>query len=173
MTCDFNSISNSDVIMVMGSNTIEAHPVVATCIRERIRNESDKATLIVCNPRKIELANDADIYLQQKIGTDVALINCMINVIIREELHNEEFIEKHTEYFEELKKSVENYTPQKTEQITGVPREHIIDAAWTYANGKNSAIFYTMKITKHTNNTDNVRALSNLSLLCGMFSQGG
>ena len=173
MTNDFDSIKDSDVIMVIGSNTTEAHPVVGSFIRERIRGEIDKAALIVCDPRRIELANDADIYLQQKIGTDVALINCMINVILREELHNEEFIEKHTENFEELKKSVEEYTPKRIEQITGVPREHIIDAAWTYANGKNSAIFYTMGITQHTNGTDNVKALSNLALLCGMFGRSG
>jgi formate dehydrogenase alpha subunit len=173
MTNDFDSINDSDVILVIGSNTTEAHPVIGSFIRERVRSGDDKAALIVCDPRKIELADDATIYLQQKIGTDVALINCMMNIIIKEELHNEEFIEKHTENFDELRKSVEKYTPQKVERITGVPRERIIDAAWIYANGRNSAIFYTMGITQHTTGTNNVKALSNLALLCGMFGRSG
>ena len=116
MTNDFDSIKDCSVIMVIGSNTTEAHPVVGSFIREKVRDEDDKATLIVCDPRRIELAKDADMYLQQKIGTDVALVNGMINVIIKEGLHNKEFIENHVENFDELKKSVEKYTPEKASE---------------------------------------------------------
>jgi anaerobic selenocysteine-containing dehydrogenase len=165
MTNDFDSIKDSDVILVIGSNAAEAHPAAVSLIRKRIRSGDDKATLIVCDPCRTELADEADFYLQQKTGTDVALINSMMNVIIREELYNEEFVESNTESFNELKELVEQYSPRKVEQITGAPREVIIDAACTYANGKKCAIFYTVGITK---DTDNVKALTDLALLCGM-----
>ena len=169
MMNDFDSIKDADVILVIDSNTTEINSDVESFIRERISDSPDNASLILCGPRRIELASNAAIYMQQKTGTDAALINCMINVIIKEELHNEEFIENHTENFDELIKSVYKYTPQAAEQITGVPREQIIDAAWTYANGKNSAIFYIMETIQHTDGACDLRALSNLALLRGML----
>jgi len=170
MTNDFKSIKQADVMLVIGSNTTEAHPVLGAMIKERKRAG---AKLIVCDPRKIELAKYADVYLRQKSGTDVALVNGMMHVILRENLHNEAFIAERVENFDALKATVAAYTPEKTSEITGIPAELIEKAARIYATGPNSAIFYTMGITQHVTGTNNVRTMANLALLCGMLGRPG
>lgn len=170
MTNDFKSIKEADVLFVIGSNTTETHPVIGSWIKERRRNG---AKLIVCDPRKIELSEHADVHIRQKSGTDVALINGMMHVIIRDNLHNKAFVEERVENFEALRSLVSTYTPEKTSEITGIPSEIIEKAARTYADGPNSAIFYTMGITQHTTGTNNVRTLANLALLCGMLGRPG
>lgn len=170
MTNDLESIKHADTIMVIGSNTTEAHPVIGSMIKERVR---DGAKLIVCDPRKIELHELADVPIQQRSGSDVALINSIINVILEEHLENVEFIRERTENFEALEKIVKKYTPEYSEAITGVSPEIIRQAARIYASGPNSAIFYTMGITQHTAGTNNVKSLCNLALTCGMFGRLG
>ncbi len=170
MTNDFKSIRQADVMFVIGSNTTEAHPVLGAMIKERKKNG---AKLIVCDPRKIELAKYADVYLRQKSGTDVALVNGMMHVILRDNLQDEAFIAERVENFEALKTTVASYTPEKTSEITGVPAELIEQAARIYATGPNSAIFYTMGITQHVTGTNNVRTMANLALLCGMLGRPG
>ncbi len=170
MTNDFKSIKEADVLFVVGSNTTETHPVIGSWIKER---KADGAKLIVCDPRKIELAKYADVYIRHNSGSDVALVNGMMHVILRDNLHNAAFIGERVENFEALRKVVKEYTPEKTSEITGVPAELIEAAARTYAAGPNSAIFYTMGITQHQSGTDNVRSLANLALLCGMLGRPG
>lgn len=170
MTNDFKSIASADAIMVIGSNTTEAHPVVGSFIKQRVR---EGAALIVCDPRKIELASCTDMYVRQKSGSDVALINAMMNVIIDENLFDRKFIDERVEYFEELRKTVKKYTPEYASKITGVEPDAIRKIARVYAGGPNSAIFYTMGITQHTTGTNNVRSLCNLALLCGMIGRPG
>lgn len=170
MTNDFQSIQSADVILVIGSNTTEAHPVVGAMIKERT---SAGAKLIVCDPRRIELAGQADFYVRQRSGSDTALINSMMHVIIEEELFDADFIEERTENFAELRDVVKNYSPERAWEITGVEPEIIRQIASVYAKGSNSAIFYTMGITQHTTGTDNVRSLCGLALLCGMFGRSG
>jgi len=170
MTNDFKSIRQADVMLVIGSNTTEAHPVIGAMIKERRKNGGK---LIVCDPRKIELAKYADVYLRQKSGTDVALVNGMMHVILRDNLHNEAFIAERVENFDAMKAMVASYTPEKTSEITGIPAELIEKAARLYAAGPNSAIFYTMGITQHVTGTNNVRTMANLALLCGMLGRPG
>ncbi len=170
MTNDFRSIRKADVLFVIGSNTTEAHPVIGSWIKERRRAG---AKLIVCDPRKIELAEYADVYLRQKSGTDVALVNGLMHVILRDNLQDEAFLAQRVENFEALKAQVASYTPEVVSEITGVAPELIEEAARTYAQGPNSAIFYTMGITQHVTGTNNVRSMANLALLCGMLGRPG
>jgi len=170
MTNDFPSIKEADVMLVIGSNTTEAHPVIGSWIKEHRR---EGAKLIVCDPRKIELAKYADVYLRQKSGSDVALINGLMHVILRDNLQNQAFLDERVENLEALKETVKAYTPEKVSEITGLAPEDVEKAARLYAQGPNSAIFYTMGITQHTSGTNNVRSLANLALLCGMMGRPG
>lgn len=170
MTNDFDSLKQADVLLVIGSNTTETHPVIGSWIKER---KAQGAKLIVCDPRKIELSRYADIYIRQTSGTDVALVNGLMHVILRDNLHDQAFIDEHVENFEALKETVREYTPDRTSKITGVDPELIEAAARTYAAGPSAAIFYTMGITQHMSGTDNVRSLANLALLCGMMGRPG
>jgi len=170
MTNDFDSIKHADTIMVIGSNTTEAHPVVGMMIKEQVRKG---AKLIVCDPRRIELHDLATVKIQQRSGSDVALLNGMMNVILAENLHDPKFIGERVEKFEELKSLVGKYTPEYVEGITGIPADTIREAARLYASGPNSALYYTMGITQHTTGTNNVRSCCNLALLCGMLGRPG
>ena len=170
MTNDYKSIKEADVLFVIGSNTTETHPVIGSWFKEQARKGTK---LIVCDPRKIELAERADLHIRQKSGTDVALINGIMHIIIRDQLYDESFVNERTENFEALKETVSTYTPEEVSGITGVPAELIEEAAKAYANGTNSAIYYTMGITQHTSGTNNVRTLANLAMLCGMIGRPG
>lgn len=170
MTNDYESIKHADTIMVIGSNTTEAHPVIGAMIKERVRAG---ARLIVCDPRLIELHSFADVSVRQKSGSDVALINAMMRVIIKEGLHDESFIATRVEGFDALRAAVEKYTPEYAREITGVPAETIVKAARIYGEAKNAAIFYTMGITQHVTGTNNVRSLCNLALLSGNLGRPG
>lgn len=171
MTNDFDSVFQADTILVIGSNTTENHPVLGSWIKERKRNGD--ISLIVCDPRNIELADYADVSIMQKSGSDVALLNGLMNIIIEERLYDAEFVQKHMENFEELKKTVSSYTPEKVASITAVDEETLRKAARLYAKGPNSAIFYSMGITQHKYGTNNVRAVANTALLCGMVGRPG
>ena len=170
MTNDIESIQSADVIFVTGSNTTETHPVIGSFIKQRAE---EGATLIVCDPRKTEIAARAHIHIRHAIASDVALLNSMMHVIIEEGLQNTDFIKNRTENYDALAKEVRDYAPEKMESITGVSADEVRRVARLFAKGPNSAIFYTMGITQHTSGTDNVRALSNLALLCGMFGRPG
>ncbi|MCD6505015.1 formate dehydrogenase subunit alpha [Candidatus Poribacteria bacterium] len=165
MTNSIDEIADAECILVTGSNTTENHPIIALRIKEAVMKNGAK--LIVADPRKIELVSFATLWLRQRPGTDVALFNGMMNVIISEELHNEEFIEARTEGFELFRDFIKDYTPEAVERITGVPAERIIEAARIYAKARRSSIIYSMGITQHTTGTDNVLALANLAMLTG------
>lgn len=168
MTNGINELLGADVIFVMGSNTTENHPVIGAKIRQALRKGTK---LIVADPRKIELSNDADIFLQIKPGTDIALINSMMNVILSEGLENKEFIEERTENFEELKEAVKDFTPEKAAEICGVDPDDIRKAARLYAKSQKSSIVYCMGVTQHTSGTDNVMSMANLAMLCGQIGR--
>jgi formate dehydrogenase alpha subunit len=165
MTNTIAELRNADCILITGSNTSETHPIIALEIKAAVRQNNAK--LIVADPRKIEMTNFATLWLRHKPGTDVALFNGIVNVIINKKLYNEKFINEHTEGFNELKETVKKYTPEYVEKITGVPAEDIVLAAQMYAEAKNGSIVYSMGITQHTTGTDNVVALANLALLTG------
>jgi len=165
MTNSIAELEHADCILVTGSNTTETHPVIANLIKRAVRYHGAK--LIVVDPRKIDLVKYATLWLRQKGGTDVAWINGMMNVIVHEGLLDEKFISARTEGFEEFRKLVEEYTPDKVEKITGIPAEKIREAARIYGKAQAASIVYAMGITQHTTGTDNVLSLANLAMLTG------
>ncbi len=165
MTNSIAELENSDCILVTGSNTTETHPVISTFIKRaaRLKNKA----LIVIEPRRIDLVKHAALWLRQRPGTDIAVINGLMNLIIQENLHDQAYIAERTENFEALKETVAKYTPEYVEQISGVPAEDLRRAARLYAQAKAASIVYAMGITQHTVGTDNVKSLANLAMLCG------
>ena len=168
-----NSIADFDVtdcVFVIGSNTTECHPIIGSAIKRAVARG---ATLIVADPRSIELTECATMHLQQSGGTDVALINAMMRVILTEGLTDEQFIAERTEGFAELTKAVEPYTPELAEKITRVPAADIVRAARLYARADAASIVYAMGITQHSTGTDNVLSLANLAMLTGNVGKPG
>jgi formate dehydrogenase alpha subunit len=171
MTNSINDICQAEVILVIGSNTTEAHPVIALQMKAAVRKHGAK--LILIDPRQIELADFSHLHLRQKPGSDVAILNAMAHVIIREGLANEPFISGRTEGYQPFADSLGDWTPERAEALSGVPAAQIIEAARLYATAGTAAIFWAMGITQHTHGTDNVKALSNLALLTGQIGRPG
>ncbi len=170
MTNSFEDFEKADVILVIGSNTTENHPIAALAIKRALRNGTK---LIVADPRPIKLTKYAHLWLQHKPGTDVALINALANVILQEELWDKEFVWERTEGFEAYKESLKEYSPQKVERITGVSASLIERAARIFGAAKRGVIVYAMGITQHVRGTDNVLALANLAMLTGNVGREG
>ena len=164
MTNSIGEIEDTDAMFVIGSNTTENHPVIATFMKRAI-NKGSK--LIVADPRRIELAEYADVFLQLKPGTNIALLNGMMNVIIEKKLYDEKYIEERCENFEELVEVVKDYTPEVVAEICGVSAEDIIKAAIIYGEADKAGIYYTMGVTQHSTGTAAVMSVSNLALMCG------
>jgi formate dehydrogenase alpha subunit len=171
MTNTIADIEEADVILITGSNTTENHPVLSSVVKRAVTAKGTK--LIVVDPRRIRITRYAAKWLRQNLGSDVAWINGLMHVIIKEGLHDKEFIENRTEGFDELQKVVEKFTPDRVEQITGIPAQEIIDAARLYAKADRGCILYCMGITQHTTGTDNVKSLANLAMLCGNMGIAG
>jgi formate dehydrogenase alpha subunit len=165
MTNSIDEIENAGCMLITGSNTTETHPVISLRIKKAVRENGAK--LIVVDPRKIDITGYASIWLRQKPGTDVALFNGMMNVIISEGLYDRKFVEERTEGFEEIRGTVKKYTPGYAERITGVPAGDIRAAARMYSSCGNSSIFFAMGITQHVAGTQNVLTLANLAMLTG------
>lgn len=164
MTNSIDEIEDADTILIIGSNTSETHPIIGYEVRKA---KSKGAALIVIDPRRIDLAEVADLYLQLKPGTNEALLNGFLNVILDENLVDKRFIDLRTEGFEQVAEAVKKYYPAYVEKITGVPADKIVQGARLYANANNATILYAMGITQHTKGTDSVHALSNLVLATG------
>jgi len=164
MTNSIQEIDGANTIFVIGSNTTNAHPVIAQRMRRTARNG---AKLIVANPKEIDLVRAADYFIQHKPGSDVVLLMGMCRYIIEEGLHDKEFIAEHCENFDEFQASLDVYTPEFVEKVTGVPWEQVAMVAHTYATNKPSQLFYAMGITQHSHGTDNVMATANLAMLTG------
>ena len=160
----------SDVIFILGANTTESHPVFGAAIKRALKRG---ATLIVADPRKIELAARADVHLQMLPGTDVALLNAMLNHVIAMGLEDREFLAARTRGFDEVRAAVAPYTPEMAETVTGVPAALIRRAAELYARGPKSATLWAMGLSQHHTGTDIVAALLNLILGCGMIGRWG
>lgn len=164
MTNSIDEIKDTGCLLAIGSNAPEAHPLIGW----RVRDAKDRgATVIVCDPRKTDMARYADIHIQHYPGSDIALLNCLMHIIIKENLEDRIYINQRTEGFEELCKSVERYTPEYTAKITGVDKALLYKAAVTYAKAKPASIIYTLGITEHTTGTENVMSVANLSMLTG------
>jgi len=165
MTNSIDEIEYTDLIVATGTNTTENHPIVGMKVKRAVRQHGTK--LIVIDPRRIDLVKYADLWLRQKPGTDVAVFNGLMNVMIAENLYDQEYVEKRTEGFAALKKIVEKYTPEYVEEISGVPAEDLRTAARMYGGAKRASILYAMGITQHITGTDNVKSVANLSMLGG------
>lgn len=164
MTNSIPEIRDADFLFVTGSNTTEAHPIIAMEMKRAVRRG---AKLAVSDPRAIWLTDIADWHMQLKPGTDVWLLNAMAHVIVEEGLEDQAFIEGNTENFDAVRETVRRYPPEEAEKVTGVPAEMIREVAREYAKTKKAGIYYTLGITEHTTGTDNVYCLSNLVLMTG------
>jgi formate dehydrogenase major subunit len=171
MTNSISDITAADVLLVIGSNTTESHPVLSLQMKAAVRKHG--ARLILIDPRRIELADFATLHLQQRPGSDVAVVNAMAHVIVAEGLENKAFIAERTEGYQAYKASIQEWTPERAEAISGVSAELISRAARMYAQAGAAAIFWAMGITQHTSGTDNVKCLADLALLCGQIGRPG
>lgn len=154
----------------MGSNTTEAHPVIGNRIKKAAKSG---LKMTVIDPRKIDMVKSAHRHLPIKVGSDIALINAMIHVIIDEQLYDQAFIVKHTKEFESLKEKVKMYTPEYAASITGLQAQDIIDTAREYATTDKAMIAYTLGITEHHCGVNNVFDIGNLALLTGHIGREG
>jgi formate dehydrogenase major subunit len=133
MTNSIEEIEGGDCILIIGSNTSVAHPLVATRV---YRAKARGAKIIVADPRKIPIALQSDLHLRQNLGTDVALINGLMHIILKKGWQDQAFIDERTEKLEELKKVLENYPPERVSEITGIPTADLEKAAEYYAKAE-------------------------------------
>lgn len=170
MTNSVAEIADAKALLVIGSNTTENHPIIGLRMKDAVRNG---AQLIVADPRKIPLVKFASLWLRQKPGTDSVLLNAIAHVIVAEGLEDKEFINNRTEGFADFAASLQQFTPEFGEKITGVPAEDIRKAARIFAGAENAGIYYAMGITQHTMGTNNVHAVGNLAMVTGNLGKPG
>jgi predicted molibdopterin-dependent oxidoreductase YjgC len=171
MTNSMEEVLRAKVIFVIGSNTTWNHPVFGSLLKQAVKLGGAK--LIVCDPRRIDLVDFADIWLRQRNGSDVALLTGLAHIIVREGWHAADYLRERTEGWEEYRKSLEFYTPEKVEELTGVPAADLYAAAKLYATSGVGALYYCMGITQHSHGVDNVKACVNLQLVTGNIGVEG
>ncbi len=164
MSNNFEDIEKASTILVIGSNMTVAHPVVATFVHNAVQKG---AKLVVVDPRATKLTEWANMHLRLKVGSDVALINSIMNVLITENLYDKDYVEQWVDGFDELEETVLRYTPEEAEKVTGVPAEQVVDLARLLAESKPAMLIYTLGITEHTSGVHNVFSCANLQLLLG------
>ncbi len=170
VTAPFMEAANADVIIVIGANPTENHPVAATFFKNAAK---DGAELIVIDPRGQALKRHATHMLEFEPGSDVALLNALINVIIAEELYDRQYVAAHTEGFEALAQHIRPFTPEAMAEICGIEAERLRTVARTYARAERSIIFWGMGISQSVHGTDNARCLIALALLTGHVGRPG
>lgn len=170
MTNPISDLASSECIFVIGSNFAENHPPVS---RQVLRAKEKGAFVIVADPRITPTSWLADLALRLKPGTDVALLNGMMHVIVSEGLWDRRFVRERTRGFSELEQNLQRYDPETVSLITGIPSADIIKAARAYAHAGTAAIVYSMGITQHSSGTDNVTACADLALICGHIGKKG
>ncbi|HAP3559488.1 TPA: formate dehydrogenase subunit alpha [Enterococcus faecalis] len=159
-----------DMILLVGSNPEEAHPVIGAQIRQAIQRGTQ---VVVVDPRKINLVKDSALHLQVQAGTNVAFANGMMHVILKEGLADRHFIEERTEGFLDLEKMVADYTPEKVAEICHIHPEDLIQAARMYAKAEKAPIIYCLGVTEHSTGTEGVMSMSNLAMLVGKVGKPG
>jgi formate dehydrogenase major subunit len=164
MTNSFNEFAKARMLLVIGSNMTEAHPVAATFVKNAVQKG---ATLIVADPRKHKLVDFAHTHLPLKVGSDVALLNGLMHVLIEEDLYDREFVDACCEGFDVLKQTVASYPPEKAGEISGIDPELIRQTARLLASVKPVMVCYTLGITEHTCGKNNVMSIANLQMLLG------
>ena len=170
MTNGVSELEKSDTIFIIGSNTATSHPLVATRIFRAIENG---ARVVVADPRKNQIADFADLYVRHKPGTDVALLNGMMKVILDKGLFDQAFVKDNTEGFEDFKALIDQVSLEDCAAITGVPVSQIEKLAIIYGKADSSSIVYCMGITQHTNGVNNVKSLANLAMVTGNIGREG
>jgi formate dehydrogenase major subunit len=170
VTATFNECKNSDLIIVIGANPTENHPVAATFFKQAAKRG---AKLVVMDPRGQALKRHAWKMMQFKNGTDVAMLNGMLNVIVGEKLYDQQYVQTYVEGFEQLKEHVKDFTPEEMEPICGLPADTIREVARAYARAESAIIFWGMGVSQHTHGTDNARCLIALALITGQVGRPG
>ncbi len=170
MTNSVDEIADTGAMLVIGSNTTENHPIIALKMKEAV---AKGAQLIVADPRKIPLVKFATLWLRQRPGTDSVLLNAIAHVICKEGLEDKAFITERTDNFEIFAKSLQSFTPEFGEEVTGVPAADIIKAARIYGSAGCAGIYYAMGITQHVMGTNNVNAIGNLAMMTGNLGKHG
>jgi formate dehydrogenase major subunit len=170
VSAPFSAAADAEVIWVIGANPTINHPVAATFIKNAAKKG---AKLIVMDPRGQLLSRHAYKHLAFKPGSDVAMLNAMINTIITEGLTDEQYIAGYTEGFDDLKAKIKEFTPEKMAPICGIPAETLREVARIYARAKASIIFWGMGISQHVHGTDNARCLIALALITGQVGRPG
>jgi len=166
MTNSFDDLANdAQIYFIIGSNTTENHPVLGMRIRQAVKQRG--ARLILCDPRSIPIADFATLHIHQKPGTDIALLNGIMHVLIAEGLYDDKFVEERTEGFEALKAKVMEYPPERAAEICGITSAEIVQAAHLLAENHPGALLYAMGITQHTTGHQNVLSCANLQMLLG------
>ena len=172
MTNSFDDIADdARLYFVIGSNTTDNHPVLGMRLRQAVKRRG--AGLIVCDPRAIPIAEFATLHIRHRPGTDIALLNGIMHVLIAEGLYDKQFVAERTEGFEDLKAKVSEYPPERAAEITGVRAGQIVEAARLLADQRPGALLYAMGITQHTTGHQNVLACANLQMLLGNMGVPG
>lgn len=168
MTNSIKEIANTGCLFIIGSNTTEAHPLIA---HHMFQAKKNGAKIIVVDPRRVQMAMIADIHIRIQYGTDVVFINSLMHEIVEKGYLNKPFIEERTEGFEELLKILPDYAPEKASKICGVEPDAIREVAGIYATTDPSTICYTLGITEHSHGVDNVKSLANLAMITGQIGK--
>lgn len=171
MTNSMQETEKSDVILLTGTNTTWNHPVFGGMIKKAVLQKGVK--LIVVDPRDIGLAKYATIHLRQNPGSDTAWLMGLQHIIVKNNWHNQAFIDEKCEGWDDYLKSLEFYTPEKVSKLSGIPKEQLYETAKLYATSGRGAVFYAMGITQSTHGVDNVIAVSNLQMILGNFGLEG
>jgi len=173
MTNDIAGIKKADVILIIGSDTSAAHPVISARIKQAVREGLSK--LIVIDPKKIVMADYAEIYAAQRPGTDVAVLNCLMHEIIKNGWEDKEYIENRVEGLDDLKAEVmqDKYEPEHIEKICGIPAQTLRNIAELFGKANVASLYYAMGITQHTTGRDNVWSTANLQMICGNIGVEG
>jgi formate dehydrogenase alpha subunit len=164
MTNSISEIEDSGCIFVIGSNTTACHPLIA---RRILRAKEKGAKLIVADPRNIQISRFADVAVNHRLGSDVALLNGMMHIIIKNGWHSKDYIDKRTEDYDALEAMVGKFTPEKVQAITGIDPKVLEQMTELYATHPPASLLYAMGITQHTTGVDNVKSCCNLAMLCG------
>ncbi len=170
VTATFNECKNSEVIIVIGANPTENHPVAATFFKQAAKRG---AKLVVMDPRGQALKRHAWRMMQFKNGADVAMLNAMLNVIVTEKLYDQQYIQTYVEGFDAWKENIKDFTPEEMAPICGIPADTLREVARAYARAESSIIFWGMGVSQHTHGTDNARCLIALSLITGQIGRPG
>ena len=170
VSASFNECKNSDVIIVIGANPTENHPVAATFFKQAAKRG---AKLIVMDPRGQALKRHAWKMMQFKNGADVAMLNAILNVIVTEKLYDQQYIQTYVEGFGPFAESIKDFTPEEMEPICGISADTLREVARTYARAHSAIIFWGMGVSQHTHGTDNARCLIALSLITGQIGRPG